>query len=245
MVHRLRAVALTFLAAATFATIAPATTAGAAPGAARASADLTGARSVLVISLPATAWIDLRGARPPNLTRLLRHSALADLATRTVRNRTLAGAGYIAFGAGGRSVARPADAAINVERTERYAGTDAGAVFKTRTGIEIGTGIGALGWPQLTAQNNANSYDTEIGAMGTSLVGAGFGRFVVANADETSETGPVLHREAALALMDHTGRVPGQVTGLVRRAPTAPFGRELVNAAVDRAFPPDFQTRRQ
>src|SRR5689334_24612787 len=89
MVHRLRAVALTFLAAATFATIVPVGTASAAPGSVSASSDLTGARSVLIISLPATAWIDLRGARPPNLTRLLRHSALANLATRTVRNRTL------------------------------------------------------------------------------------------------------------------------------------------------------------
>src|SRR4051812_40504658 len=107
MVHRLRAVALTFLAAATFATIAPPAAASAAPETSTASADLTGARSVLVISLPATAWIDLRGARPPNLTRLLRHSAIANLATRTVRNRTLAGAGYLALGAGGRAAAAP------------------------------------------------------------------------------------------------------------------------------------------
>ena len=68
-----------------------------------------GARSVLVISLPGD-----RVDRSPRRrhcrtsTRLLRHSAVADLATRTVRNRTLPGAGYMAFGAGGRSVARPA-----------------------------------------------------------------------------------------------------------------------------------------
>src|SRR3954470_7584263 len=127
MVHRLRAVALTFLAA----------TASARPpmaGAAtvRPAESLNGARSVLVISLPATTWMDLRSARPPKLTRLLRHSAVADLATRTVQKRTLPGAGYMAFGAGGRAVANPDDAASNVEGSERYAGTDAAAVFATR-----------------------------------------------------------------------------------------------------------------
>ena len=109
----------------------------------------------------------------------------------------------------------------------------------------IGRGVGALGWPQLVAQNDATSYDTEIGALGTALDRAGIGRFVVGNADQTSETGPVLHREVALGLVDGTGRVPGQVTDLLRRAPTAPFGRELDLDAVDRAFPADFGTRRQ
>jgi hypothetical protein len=243
MVHRLRAVALTFLAAATLATIVPAGPASAAR--VRPATRLDGARSVLVISLPATAWIDLRSAGPPNLTRLLRHSALADLATRTVRNRTLPGAGYMAFGAGGRSVAAPEDAAINLEAPERYAGTAASAVFTTRTGARLGPNVGALGWPQLVAQNDATSYDTRIGALGTALEDAGIGRYVIANADETSETGPVLRREAALTLMDETGRVPGTVAGLLRRAPHAPFGRELDLDAVDRAFPRDFSTRRQ
>ena len=243
MVHRLRAVALTFLAAATFATIAPPAVAGAATP--RPAESLNGARSVLVISIPATAWIDLRGADTPNLTRLLRHSAVADLATRTVRNRTLPGAAYMAFGAGGRSVARPDDAATNIERTERYAGTNAGAVFRTRTGHRLGAGVGALGWPQLAVQNDATSYDTHIGAMGTALAGAGIGRYVIANADETSVLGPVLHREAALALMDATGRVPGRVTGLLRPAPSAPYGQVLDLDAVDRAFPTDFASHRQ
>ena len=51
-------------------------------------------------------------------------------------------------------------------------------MFRTRTGTRIGTGVGALGWPQLTVQNDATSYDTEIGALGTALDGAGIGRFV-------------------------------------------------------------------
>jgi hypothetical protein len=243
MLHRVRAVALVFLAALAIAT--PAGAAGSGRSGLRPTEDLDGARSVLVISLPATAWIDIRDARPPNLTRLLRDSALADLATRTVRNRTLAGAGYIALGAGGRSVARPEDAAINMQGTERFAGTDAGAVFATRTGLAIGSGVGALGWPQLVAQNDATSYDTEIGALGTALRSAGVGRFVIANADETSLAGPVPRREAALGVMDETGRTPGRVTGITRRAPLAPYGRLLDLDAVDAAFPTDFTTRRQ
>jgi hypothetical protein len=245
MVHRLRAVALAFLAAATFATIAPATAAWAAPDSSAASGDLTGARSVLIISLPATAWVDLRGARPPHLTRLLRHSALANLATRTVRNRTLAGAGYMALGAGGRAVADPADAAINLEAAERYQGVAAGAVFAVRTGATLGNRVGALGWPQLTAQNNALSYDTKVGALGRALTGAGIGRYAVANGDETDVTGPTFHREAALTLVDESGRVPGTVTGILQRDPRAPYGQRLDIDAVDRAFPADFSSRRQ
>jgi hypothetical protein len=231
-----------FLAVATFAASAPA---AASASTARPVEQLGGARSVLIISLPATAWTDLRGARPPNLTRLLRHSALADLATRTVHNRTLPGAGYLALGDGGRSVAAPGDAAPNMERGERYDGQDAGAVFATRTGDTLRGGIAALGWPQLVAQNDALSYDTKPGALGRALERAGIARTVIANADETSETGPVLHREAALALVDDTGRVPGTVTGLSRPDPRAPYGRALDADAVDRAFPSDFTTRRQ
>jgi len=242
MVPRVRAVALTILAA--LAIVTPATAAGAAPPT-RAAPELDGARSVLVISLPATAWIDLRDLHPPNLTRLLRHSALADLATRTVRNRTLPGAGYMALGAGGRSVAAPLDAAPNLQASEDYAGTRASAIFRTRTGTPLPRGVGALGWAQLLAQNEQTSYDTKIGSLGTALGRAGIGRFVIANADEPSPLGRMYHREAALGLVDGTGRTPGRVSGITAADPRAPFGVVLDANAVDAAFPSDFTTRRQ
>jgi hypothetical protein len=242
MLPRVRAVALTILAA--LAIVTPAAAAGAASRT-RTAPDLAGARSVLVISLPATAWIDLRDQRPPNLTRLLRHSALADLATRTVRNRTLPGAGYMALGAGGRSVAAPADAAPNLQATEDYAGTRASAVFATRTARLLRLGIGALDWAQLQAQNEQTTYDTKIGSLGTALGKAGIGRFVIANADEPSPFGLVYHREAALGLANDTGRTPGRVTGITATDPGAPFGVMLDARAVDAAFPTDFATRRQ
>ena len=62
------------------------------------------AHSVLIITLPAAAWGDLHPGDTPNLERLLRTSALANLATRSVRSRTDAGTGYVAFGAGTRAV---------------------------------------------------------------------------------------------------------------------------------------------
>src|SRR3954468_8520915 len=127
MFLRVRQVALTMFAA-TGALLAVATPTGAG-AAARPVRSADRARSVLIISLPATAWSDLRGADTPNLTRLFRSSALADLATRSVRARTDAGTGSLALGAGTRSVGTPDDAAVNLERAEPVEGSSAAQVF--------------------------------------------------------------------------------------------------------------------
>ena len=55
----------------------------------------------------------------------------------------------------------------------------------------------------------------------------------------------MFHREAELTLMDHHGRVPGRVEGILRDDPTAPYGLRLANDRVDAAFPRNFATRRQ
>ncbi len=162
-----------------------------------------------------------------------------------MRNRTEPGPGYLALGTGARSVASSDDAASNLQPDETYAGTAAGPVFETRTGHRLVNGIGALGWSQLVVQNDTRSYGSEPGTLGATLAAAGIGRDVVANSDERAPSGPVLHREAALALMDRSGRVPGHVDGLLRTDPTAPYGIRLDADAVDQAFPVDFGTRRQ
>ncbi len=203
------------------------------------------ARSVLIVTLPATSWRDLRDGDAPQLRALLRTSALADLSTRTVRNRTEPGPGYLALGTGARSVAGADDAASNLEPDEAYAGATAGAVFETRTGRTLRHGIGALGWSQLVVQNNARSYGSEPGTLGSTLAHAGWGRRVIANSDEATPSGTALHREAALTLMDRSGRVPGRVSGLLLQDATAPFGLRLDPGAVERAFPTDFTTRSQ
>jgi hypothetical protein len=243
MSKRLRAGAAGLLTAAALAVLGPA--AGAATPAPRTDAGTPAARSVLIITLPATSWLDIRSAMPPALSRLFRTSALADLSTRTVSARTAPGPGYLAVGTGARSVAPGDTAATNLAPDEDYQGLPAHAVFRTRTGHRLPTGIGALGWPQVLGSNAQQSYDAAPGALGTSLAAAGFGRFVIGNADETDVTGTVLHRESATVLTDGHGRVPGRVTGLLRADPTAPYGLRLDNDAVERAFPADFATRRQ
>ncbi len=203
------------------------------------------ARSVLIISLPATAWIDVRDGRPSNLRRLLRSSALADLATRSVRSRTEPGNGYMAFGAGTRSLAGSSTAGENLAPGEPYDSQRAATVFRTRTGDPLLRGIGAMNWPSLVAQNLNASYDSVPGALGQTLADAGIGRRVIANADEQDRVGTVPHREAALALMDELGRVPGRVTKLLVRDSAAPFGLRLDPDAVLDAFPADFSSRPQ
>ena len=202
-------------------------------------------RSVVLITLPATSWLDIRTGMPPALTRLFRTSALADLATRTIRTRTDPGPGYLAVGTGARSIASTDQAATNLEPDERLDGLRAGDVFQTRTGHRFTHGIAALAWPQLRSANESASYGAIAGALGQTLEDAGIGRFVIGNADQTSATGPVFHREAVMTLVDEHGRTPGRVTDLLQTDSLAPFGRRLNLDAVDRAFPPDFATRRQ
>ena len=218
------------------------------PTAADAAGPDTGsrpARSVIIIALPTTAWRDLRPGDAPNLDRLFRTSALANLATRSVRSRTDAGTGYVAFGAGTRAVGDGEAAATNLAPTERYEASDAAAVFHRRTGLRISSGIGAIGWPRLHAQNDPLSYGAVLGQLGQALEDAHLGRRVIANADEQGPDAPVLHREAALSLLDRSGRVDGAVANLLMRDPNAPFGQRLDPDAVIAQFPNDFDTRRQ
>ncbi len=234
-----RAVALATLAVITLAA-SPATAHAAG------SSDASGpAHSVLIISLPTTAWRDIHPGEAPNLERLFRTSALANLATRSVRSRTDAGTGYLAFGAGTRAVGDGEAGATNLAPSERYEDSDAAAVFHRRTGLQVASGIAALGWPRLHAQNDSLSYGAVLGQLGQTLEDAHVGRRVIANADEQGPDAPVLHREAALSLVDRSGRVDGAVGSLLMRDPNAPFGQRLDPDAVVAQFPTDFDTRRQ
>ena len=203
------------------------------------------ARSVLIITLPATAWRDLQPGDAPNLERLLRTSAVANLATRSVRSRTDAGTGYLAFGAGTRAIGDGEAGATNLAPDEHFEASDAAAVFHRRTGHDAPTGIAALGWPRLHAQNQSLSYGAVLGQLGQTLEDGRLGRRVIANADEQGPDTPVLHREAALSLMDRRGQVPGAVANLLTPDPNAPFGQRLDPDAVLAQFPNDFGTRRQ
>ena len=224
MVHRLRAVALTFLAAATFATIAPPAVAGAATP--RPAASLNGARSVLVISLPATAWIDLRGAAaaephppaPPQRGRRPRDPHRAEPHPARCRVHGVRRGRSLGRAPGGRG--DRTSSATSATRAPTPARSSGPAPASTSDPASVPSA-----GPSSPSRTTRRPTTPRSARWAPPSIGAGIGRFVIANADETSVTGPVLHREAALTLMDDTGRVPGQVTGPAAPAPTAPFGR--------------------
>ena len=164
---------------------------------------------VLIISIPAVSWADINTLRLPHLRGLFAQSAIADLATRSVRQRTSPGDGYAALGSGARAVAA-GDPGQNFEPDEPYGDSTAAAVFERRTGIPLRDDIGALSISSIVDANNALPYDATPGLLGHTLTDNGFGRAVIANADE-DELEPAdmrYHREAALSMIDTTGRVP-------------------------------------
>jgi len=213
--------------------------ASSATGVADPAATPPTARSVLLLSLPALSWADLRGAAAPNLKRLLATSAVADLSTRSIRQRTTPANGYTALGAGARALADDDVAGQNLEPTEPYGTSQAGEVYTRRTGRPDPTAVGVLGIAPIVDANDAQPYDAVPGELGRVLKDAGIERRVIANADqdELAPAADQLHREAVLGLMDQTGRVRGDVgPDLLRRDPTAPFGLRLDEDRVLRAF---------
>lgn len=203
---------------------------------------------VLIISIPAVSWADINALRLPHLRGLFRQSAIADLATRSVHQRTTPGDGYASLGAGARAVAAGSPGQ-NFEPDEPYGDGTAAAVYERRTGIPMRDDIGALSISSIVDANNGMPYDAKPGLLGHTLTDHGFGRGVIANADE-DELEPVdmrYHREAVLSLIDTTGRVPLGRVGpqLLQRDPHAPFGLRLDRNAVMRAFTTAWDARRK
>ncbi|HEY3724679.1 MAG TPA: hypothetical protein VGN59_15105 [Acidimicrobiia bacterium] len=203
-------------------------------------------RRVLEIALPAVSWADVTAPHLPNLQRLFAASAIADLATRSVRQRTSPADGYAALGAGARAVGS-ATAGQNLEPHERFGNSSAADVFQRRTGVPLREDIGVLSIPSINDANDGLPYDAVAGTLGKTLTESGVGRGVVANADEDElePAADAFHREAALAMMDPTGRVPaGRVDdGLLMRDPAAPFGLRLDRNAVMRSFTQAWDSR--
>ncbi len=128
----------------------------------------------------------------------------------------------------------------NMEPDERYGNSTAAEVFERRNGLALGDNIGALSMSSIITANEALPYDAEAGTLGKTLTENGVGRAVVANADE-DELEPIAdtyHREAALGIIDTTGRIPaGRVDdGLLQKDPNAPFGLRLDRDKVVDAF---------
>jgi hypothetical protein len=197
---------------------------------------------VLVISLPATSWADIKAGDDPNLRQLLADSAIADMVTRAAGRKSSIAGGYTALGAGGRASATTPLAAQAFETTEPYGESTAGDVYRQRNGHTATSGLVHLGLDQLVQENAEGLYDPKIGALGDALTGHRVPRAVVANGDGAQpvvdDPLPEFQRAAVNALMDSEGRVPGGAVGAELLVPDehAPFGVRMDNGAAYRAF---------
>jgi hypothetical protein len=197
---------------------------------------------VLVISLPAVTWKDLRDDHLPNLQRLAKQSAVGDLVARVAGHRNSLPSGYAAIGAGGRATAlNPLGAqAFNVD--EPYGDTTAGDAFAQRTDHPVDSGIVQLGIDLIEEENAEGLYGAHVGALGDRLASAGIARAVIGNGDGAQpvvdDTILPYQRSVANALMDHDGVVPeGDVsTDLLEPDVNSPFGVRLDNDRVVQEF---------
>ncbi len=158
------------------------------------------AAKVLVVSYPRLQWADVEAVAPPALEGLFARGAVASLSIRTADPVTTLPDGYVSVGAGNRA-AIPAGAAGHA--TDDPAG-----------GVQVPAEEVAA------ARRDADRrlFDAEPGALGEALRAAGLTAGVVGGPD------------AALAMMDHGGRV---ATGTVAVAAAADAD---VVAAFDQAW---------
>ena len=198
-------------------------------------------RRLLVLSLPATTWADLASVPTPNLARLLDGAAVADLATRATGGPPRLGDGYATLSAGSPSATDGMTDGDALEAGEPFGPDTAATEFRLRTGRTARRGLVQLGLAGIVQKNAGLLYEAKIGALGDALAQAGFDRSVIANADGTEPSTPLLpqyRRNAVTGLMRSDGTVPGGAVGpeLLQADPSAPFGERLSPDAVDQAF---------
>jgi len=198
-------------------------------------------RRLLVLSLPATTWADLAAVPTPNLSRLMNGAAVADLATRATGGPARLGDGYATLSAGSPSAVDGKTDGDALDVGEPFGREAAANEFRLRTGRTVRRGLVQLGLAGIVEKNAGLLYDARIGALGDALSGAGFRRSVIANADGTEPSTPLLpryRRNAVTGLMRSEGTVPGGAVGpeLLQADPTAPFGVRLSADAVEQAF---------
>lgn len=242
-----RAVAVALLATVTGAAVAP--VALAASGPPRVAAEGR-AQRILVLSLPDVDWSDVAAVDLPRLERLFATSAIGGMVTNGALRPSNAGASYVSFGAGARSVAPPSTSGQGFGVDEPFGRDPAGVVFRSRTGTPPGDGLVYMPINDVVEVNESELFGAEVGLLGDELAAAGVARAVVANGDGTDPSTPEprvppYRRAAVAALMGGDGRVPaGRVDrGLLRPDPTAPFGVRLDHDAVLDAFTASFTDR--
>ena len=184
------------------------TTAGAAPALAGPPASRDVSR-VLVISLPATSWSDIRVGDAPHLQQLFADAAIGDMVTRTAGRRSSIAGGYTSLGAGGRASAATPLAGQAFEPSEPYGASTAGDVFRQRTGISATGGLVHVGIDAVIDENKSGLFDPKIGGLGDALAKAGRPSAVIANGDGAQaiidDPLPQYQRSAVNALDDPCG----------------------------------------
>lgn len=194
------------------------------------------AERVLVISIPTLTWDRVADDRPPALVELFGRSAVASASVRTIGISTDAGEGYATIGAGNRAAAPVESAGLAFPPDVEYDGDLVADVHERRFGVPAdGAEVLQLGAAAIQRRNDDLLYGTEVGSLGEALADAGRSTAVVANADlELDPPAAQLHRQAALAVMDHAGRIArGRVDpGLLDDRTDTPSGVALDADAV-------------
>jgi hypothetical protein len=205
-----------------------------------ASAATGGTGKVLVVSVPRLVWQDIADHQPPALLRFLRGSAYASLSVRAIGAETDLGEAYVSIGAGNRARVDPLTAGNNVGAAEVVDGKTGADLYRTATGRSpAGAAVLSLVIDEARADARHMLYGAEPGALGQTLDDHGKRAAVIANGDGGPPAGAdVLHREAALAVMDEAGRVAGGVVdpSLAVADPAAPAGYRMDDGAVVSAF---------
>lgn len=196
-------------------------------------------KRVLLLALPTVSWADVKNHDLPRLEAFLEEASIANLMLRTTTRNTDAGDGYTTIGAGTRSAGGSNPGEV-LEENEIYRGANAAEIYERRTGHKLSSPAGAINFPNLLAVNSDFLFDSEPGSLSDALIGAKYMTSGIANADHGLEAGDDdrFHREAALTLVDSRGRLSGGEvsTSLLRVKSRAPFGLELNDSKVIKAF---------
>ncbi|MEX2553473.1 MAG: hypothetical protein WD627_10800 [Actinomycetota bacterium] len=206
---------------------------------------------VVVFGIPGVTWEDITRARPPTLTRLASGGLTGNVSIRIANNM---GEGYATLGAASRTLTGGAGGwAFNLD--EVVENGPASSLYQRRSGETPSGSVVVVPIKQIEQRTATGGFAPQPGLIGESLRLRGGSSAVVGNADHslgelpdvlpplsTPAFGPAsdpgIHREAALAAMDASGRVARGDVGrsLLVPDPHAPFGVATSLAAQKEAF---------
>ncbi len=203
-----------------------------------AGADERRARKVVIVAVPSLTWELVERLRPAAISDLLEGAAAASLSVRTIGPRTDVGEGYVTLGAGNRATARSGVAGAAFGPEEHAEASTAADAYARRTGERAVGSVFHLEIADVERSAARLHYGAEPGSLGQALAEADLQAAVIANSDLLRGGSYEPHREAALAMMDRSGRVrAGTVSAGLRTGDVAwPFGVRSDDDAVAAAF---------